>query len=255
MPRVRSALGLAAAAAILILFLASTHTPMAQGSLEQQVLALTERVVALEGELTTLEQSMRTNHPDPAMEQAAVNSYGNLQALIRGGRIEEARQSVASFLREYGGTRMAARGRQIEENLAVVGRPSPEAWPIERWFQGEGDFDADGTGPTLVLFWESWCPHCKREVPKIQKLHADYRDQGLQILSLTKLSRGATEESVRSFIDEYGLEFSVAKETGQLSGHFGVEGVPAAAVVRNGEIVWRGHPGLLSSTLIDTWLQ
>ena len=150
---------------------------------------------------------------------------------------------------------MAGRVQQLEGNLAVVGTPSPEEWPIERWFQGEDDIEVDGPGPTLVLFWESWCPHCRREVPKIQKLHADYRDQGLQILSLTKLTRGATEESVRSFIDEYGLEFSVAKETGQLSSHFGVNGVPAAAVVRNGEVVWRGHPGLLSSTLIDTWLQ
>jgi len=71
---------------------------------------------------------------------------------------------------------------------------------------------------------------------------------------MTKVNRSATEEGVQKFIDEEGLQYPIAKENGNLSKYFNVTGVPAAAVVRKGEIVWRGHPASISEELIKTWL-
>ena len=43
----------------------------------------------------------------------------------------------------------------------------------------------------------------------------------------------------------------MAKEGGDVSKEFAVSGIPAAAIVKDGEIVWRGHPGRLDDDLIN----
>ena len=178
-----------------------------------------------------------------------------IQQLIAAGEAEEARPQLATFLENYGNTRTGQKGRAIEQELAVVGRPAPDTWTIDRWYQGENDLDLDADGPTMVVFWETWCPHCRREVPALQETYERYGAQGLQILALTRLTRGATDQTVTEFIDQNGLEFPIAVETGALSSHFAVSGIPAAAVVMDGEVIWRGHPALISDKLIESWIR
>ena len=38
-----------------------------------------------------------------------------------------------------------------------------------------------------------------------------------------------------------------------MSQHFNVSGIPAAAVVKDGKIVWRGHPARLTDEMIQGW--
>ena len=76
----------------------------------------------------------------------------------------------------------------------------------------------------------------------------------IQMVGLTKITRSATEEKVTEFIAENKVTYPTAKENGDLSKHFNVSGIPAAAVVKGGKIIWRGHPGRLSDDMIDGWL-
>ena len=129
---------------------------------------------------------------------------------------------------------------------------------ITSWYTSEGDLSLE-SGVTLLVFFEEWCPHCKREVPKMQKIHDDFKGQGLQMVGLTKITRSSTPEKVDSFIKDQKLSYPMAKEVvkdgkGNLSTHFSVRGVPAAAVVKGGKVVWRGHPGRLNDDMIKSWL-
>ncbi len=74
------------------------------------------------------------------------------------------------------------------------------------------------------------------------------------MVGLTKITRSATEEKVNEFIKENKLGYPTAKEGGDLSKAFNVSGIPAAAVVKGGKIVWRGHPGRLNDDMIKGWL-
>jgi peroxiredoxin len=125
---------------------------------------------------------------------------------------------------------------------------------IEQWFQGEGEVNISSSQPTLLVFWEKWCPHCRREVPKLQVMYDQFKPQGLQVIGLTKLSRNTTPEEISSFIEEQNVSYPVAKEDGSISEYFNVSGVPAAAVVKDGQIVWRGHPARLTDSMIEDWL-
>lgn len=38
---------------------------------------------------------------------------------------------------------------------------------------------------TLVHFWTTWCPYCKREMPYLRTLYAQYKDKGLGIVAIS----------------------------------------------------------------------
>ena len=48
--------------------------------------------------------------------------------------------------------------------------PADWAKNIEKYYQGEGNVDLS-SGTTLVVFWEVWCPHCRREVPELKETY------------------------------------------------------------------------------------
>lgn len=106
-----------------------------------------------------------------------------------------------------------------------------------------------------MIFRETWCSHCRREVPKLEKIYTGYKDKGLKVIGLTKINKGATPEKINEFIEEKGITYPIAKENGSLSQYFKVKGIPAAALISNGKIVWRGHPSRLPGQLLKKYLK
>ena len=74
------------------------------------------------------------------------------------------------------------------------------------------------------------------------------------MVGLTKVTRYATDEKIVEFIDEKKLTYPMAKEDGEMYKAFNVSGIPAAAAVKGGKIIWRGHPGRLTDEMIAGWM-
>jgi thiol-disulfide isomerase/thioredoxin len=182
---------------------------------------------------------------------------GEILAKYQNGEALEAKRLMAQLRSKHGGTDIykSREVQSLEANLDVVGKKITSEdirKNIDNWYI-EGEINLE-EGVTLLVFWEVWCPHCKREVPKLKQTYEKYRDDGLKVLSLTKLSKSATEQKVLTFIQESELNYPTAKENGKISPIFDVKGVPAAAVVNNGVVVWRGHPGKIGKAAWSQWL-
>jgi cytochrome c biogenesis protein CcmG/thiol:disulfide interchange protein DsbE len=64
-------------------------------------------------------------------------------------------------------------------------------------------------GQVIVLnLWASWCPPCRAEMPAIQSLYEQYREEGLAVLAINMTSQDSTEAAA-SFVGKYGLTFPV----------------------------------------------
>lgn len=223
----------------------------ANPELEAKVNGLEAKVSALEGKVASA-GPQAAGPADPAKEAAARAEAEKVREMIANLDTEGAKAKVAEIEKTYAGTRTARSLGRTKAELAVVGKDAG-ALDVEKWFQGESTMN-DGKA-TLLVFWEVWCPHCKREVPKLQATYTKYHDQGLNLVGVTKVTRSATDEKVQAFIDENDLTYPVAKEKGDnLSTYFGVRGVPAAAIVKEGKVVWRGHPGRLTDAMIEKLL-
>lgn len=186
-----------------------------------------------------------------AVDQEAMNLLKAATEAQQKGDTEGAKANYKEVTEKYAGSRPAAvAARQLAE-LNVVGK-AVDKLNIETWYQGETTL-ADSKA-TLLVFWEVWCPHCKREVPKLQATYDKFKGDGLGVIGLTKLTRNKTPEDVTSFMSENKVGYPMAKEAGDMSAFFGVNGVPAAAAVKDGKVVWRGHPAQLTDDMIKAWL-
>jgi thiol-disulfide isomerase/thioredoxin len=137
-----------------------------------------------------------------------------------------------------------------------VGTPLPEDWKshVLEWYTKPGRLHLD-RGVVVVLFWETWCPHCKREIPKWESTARRYAEQGLTVVGLTRLTRSATRETATRFVEEHHLGFPLGQEDGSFASAAEVSGIPAAAVYRDGLLIWRGHPARITDALLTGWLE
>ena len=65
-------------------------------------------------------------------------------------------------------------------------------------YRGQGVF---------LNFWGTWCGPCKREMPHMEKMHAEFEDKGVKILAISVKD---SKLKVESFRDRYELTFPVA---------------------------------------------
>ncbi len=214
-----------------------------------------DRLAKIEQRLSRLETQLKqVSQKQAAMphpkEDKARAAFGEIRRLIATGKTVDAKAKMLEFTKEYSGTRIARQAQTIATELSVIGIDAPAEYKITKWFQGEDKVQLGSDALTVLVFWEVWCPHCKREVPKIERMWKELGPQGTQIVALTKVNRGATDEKVQDFLTQQNVTYPVAKEDGQLSRYFKVRGVPAAAVVKAGKVVWRGHPAHLSASTL-----
>ena len=227
--------------------------------LEARVKALENRIATLEKtlaqRLTAIERKVaQGGGAGAAVDPKAEAAYAEVTQLMAAGDYEQAKTKMAEFMKTYGSSSTAKKARRTYQELSVIGKTAPESWKIEKWYQGESEVDLSSGKTTLLVFWEEWCPHCKREVPKMQTLYDGLKGEGLQVVGLTKITRSSTEEKVTSFIADKQISYPLAKESGEISSYFNVSGIPAAAVLKDGKVVWRGHPAQLNEAKLKAWM-
>jgi cytochrome c biogenesis protein CcmG/thiol:disulfide interchange protein DsbE len=58
----------------------------------------------------------------------------------------------------------------------------------------------------LINFWASWCPPCRNEMPAIQQVYEEYRDEGFTVLAVNSQEQ---EARVVAFAEPLGLTFPI----------------------------------------------
>lgn len=221
--------------------------------------ALQQKVADLEAKVAALEARPAGPAGPPGAPAGNAEDEGPAAELLKdatkaneSGDYDTAKAKLAELKEKYPATRAAKAAARLESELEIIGKAAG-TMQVEKWFQGNvGSLD---DGVTLLVFWEVWCPHCKREVPKLGETYNKFSSKGLKMVGLTKQTRDITEEQVTSFLSENKVVYPIAKEQGDaMSQNFGVRGIPAAAVVKDGKVVWRGHPARLTDAMIEDWL-
>lgn len=69
-----------------------------------------------------------------------------------------------------------------------------------------------GEGPILINFWATWCIPCKAEMKKLKKLYKKYKDDGLQILSIS-IDDPKTVSKVRTDVRSNRYPFTILLDT------------------------------------------
>ena len=106
------------------------------------------------------------------------------------------------------------------------------------------DYVGKGTY-VLIDFWSPWCGPCRREIPNIQTVYEEYKDKGLQVLSLAVWERKPQSHTIETAA-QLGMDWLHINNCGQIpTDIYGIEGIPHLMLIGpDGTILKRGFHGL-----------
>lgn len=82
--------------------------------------------------------------------------------------------------------------------------------------------DRLGKKPVLVNFFATWCGPCKMEFPELLELQRKYRDQGFEVVLLTRESL----EEIKPFEELMSAPVAIIPDAGPVFDSYGVEAIP-----------------------------
>lgn len=129
-----------------------------------------------------------------------------------------------------------SRADMEQPSTVEVGSPAPDF--TLKTPQGESITLSELRGKAvLVNLWATWCPPCREEMPAIQRIYREYRDQGFVVLGVNVTAQD-DPLSVMPFVEKYGLTFPVLlDETGEVSAAYGLRSLPTSYFIgRDGTI-------------------
>ena len=109
----------------------------------------------------------------------------------------------------------------------------------------------------LVDFWSPWCGPCRREMPNIKTVYEQYKDKGLDVLSLTVWERQPQSHTFE-IAAKLEMDWTVLTNCGSVpTDIYGVEGIPHLMLIGpDGTILKRGFHGLEGiQTAVEEYLQ
>jgi peroxiredoxin len=132
--------------------------------------------------------------------------------------------------------------------LPGSGRGAGEMAPAFRLQNRNGEWVALSSfrGKVVFLnFWATWCGACRSEMPSLEALYKNFRNEkSFAVLTVSVDQQGT--ETVRPFLDRTGYDFPVLlDQTNQVSSEYGVSGIPATFLIDgSGKIIWDCSGGL-----------
>ena len=98
----------------------------------------------------------------------------------------------------------------------------------------------------LLNFWATWCGGCQVEIPWFIDFQNQYQDRGLAIVGVSMDADGW--KSVRPYLKEKNVNYSIVIGNGELAKRYGVEAMPVTLLIdREGKIA-ASHVGLVSKS-------
>ncbi len=152
-----------------------------------------------------------------------------------------------------------AQKQASNEPIAVL----PESGLPATWLQGTPVTHWEKDKVYVFEFWATWCGPCLAAIPHLDKTHREVTAKNLnaQIVGVNVRDR-ASPAMLKQFLAKlrvppsYTVAVDTKKNTEELWARpRKIVGIPHALAVKNGTVIWAGHPMRLSTELIEAMTQ
>lgn len=104
--------------------------------------------------------------------------------------------------------------------------------------------------PTLLVFWASWCKHCKKEMPNFQKAYERYKDK-MNFVAVDKTFQDK-EKDVKAYMKENNFTFPVLLDKAGIAfKDYNVKGVPTNFIISSKKTVTLKKVGVMTAKDLD----
>ncbi len=118
---------------------------------------------------------------------------------------------------------------------AVVGREAPD-FVLRTLMRDKQSLKELIKGKkSIVFFWATWCPYCRKEMAVISKNMPDIQKRGIQFVFVNV---GEDPNKVRSFLDKNKIEADVfLDENSEVAAKYRVIGLPTFVYVNKNGVI------------------
>ena len=97
-------------------------------------------------------------------------------------------------------------------------------------------------GKVIFLnFWATWCAPCRAEMPSMERIYKELKDEGLEIVAVNLQEN---RKHVQKFVDEFRLSFKVLLDkTGRVGQSYGTRYIPTTYIIDKNGIILAGAVG------------
>jgi peroxiredoxin len=134
----------------------------------------------------------------------------------------------------------------------AVGEQAPDFALVD--MQGNKHQLSEYRGQGVFLnFWGTWCPPCKKEMPYINNQYHQYKDKGVQVLTVDIQE---SKLAVNQFADRLKLDFPIMIDTDkEVMNTYGIDPLPATFLIdKNGKVV-KYYTGELTEEKIREFME
>jgi len=106
----------------------------------------------------------------------------------------------------------------------------------------------------IINFWATWCPPCRSEMPDMQKIQDEHKDD-VVVLAVNLTNSESSVDTVKKFVDELELTFPVLlDEKGEINNQFEVLSYPTSYFVDENGVIQTKFVGALSYDQMNEFL-
>lgn len=130
------------------------------------------------------------------------------------------------------------------DDIIDIGEPAPDFTLKDLNGDTVSLKDFKGEKAVFLNFWASWCPPCREEMPDLDKLYQESKDDDFTVLAVNV---GESEKIVKEFIEENGYSLPVLLDKTQEVGiAYNTFSIPTSVVVDKEGIIRVYRPGLMT---------
>ncbi len=155
-------------------------------------------------------------------------------------------------------------GRSGQEDSGTIGLKGSELAPAPEIGRLAPDFtliDLKGNEVTLsdfrgktvfINFWATWCPACRAEMPEIEAVYQEYKDNGVVVIGVDILE---PEDVVRQFVEQGGYSWTfVLDATGAVSDDYRIVAIPTSFFIDREGIIQAVNIGAMTKRALEVKL-
>jgi peroxiredoxin len=170
---------------------------------------------------TTLASALH-EHPMPPTQRGPAAPYIELAQLVRYEHVQVTLDDP-EYTRAFG--RLDADDERHQHAEFTLADLHGKTWDLQE-LRGK---------VVLVNFWATWCPPCRSEMPDLDALYKQFKDQGFVVLAISD----EDVSKVQPYIDQYHYSYPILLDPGRkVHESFNIEGIPKSFVYdREGKLV------------------
>lgn len=112
----------------------------------------------------------------------------------------------------------------------LVGEPMPQFTLKDLNGKTVKSTDFVGKKPLVVIFWSALCPHCQRELPRLQA-YLNKHAAAVNMVSVTRFSNDMHKQRTYDYVKERGIKFPVLVDDAGVNEAYQIAGIPTWLLV------------------------